>query len=100
MAFDPGCRENNLCPQYYRDDPVVGLTRSWVTYSTLNGGTTDGVTSMESRGGPEALAFWPGFGLREGQARPKAPSGQDFGLALALVPKPWLFGLRPKPEHH
>ncbi|KAJ7446205.1 hypothetical protein B0H11DRAFT_2203152 [Mycena galericulata] len=36
MAFDPGCRENNLRPQYYRDDPVVGLTRSWVTYSTEN----------------------------------------------------------------
>ncbi|KAJ7508958.1 hypothetical protein B0H11DRAFT_1901731 [Mycena galericulata] len=35
MAFDPGCRENNLRPQYYRGDPVVGLTRSWVTYSRV-----------------------------------------------------------------
>ncbi|KAJ7504144.1 hypothetical protein B0H11DRAFT_2187175 [Mycena galericulata] len=59
-------------------------------YCALNGGTIDGVTSMESRGGPEALAFWPGFGLRGSQARPKAPSGQDFGLALALTRQPTL----------
>ncbi|KAJ7448853.1 hypothetical protein B0H11DRAFT_2202284 [Mycena galericulata] len=30
MAFDPGCRENNLRPQYYWGDPVVGLTRSYI----------------------------------------------------------------------
>jgi hypothetical protein len=40
------------------------------------------------RGGPEALAFWPGLGLRDGQARLKAMLGQNFGLALASVPKP------------
>ncbi|KAJ7827974.1 hypothetical protein B0H14DRAFT_3719740 [Mycena olivaceomarginata] len=34
------------------------------------------------------MAFWPGFGLRDSQAEPKATPGQDFGLALALVPKP------------
>ncbi|KAJ7497882.1 hypothetical protein B0H11DRAFT_1909860 [Mycena galericulata] len=46
------------------------------------------IPAREQRGGPEALAFWLGFGLKVGQARPKAPSGQNFDLALALVPKP------------
>ncbi|KAJ7750680.1 hypothetical protein DFH07DRAFT_775017 [Mycena maculata] len=49
------------------------------------------------------MASLPGFSLRDHQARPKAKAGQNFGLALALVPKPKklrLFGLRPKPEHH
>ncbi|KAJ7663356.1 hypothetical protein DFH06DRAFT_1128674 [Mycena polygramma] len=41
-----------------------------------------------SYGGPKAMAFWPGFGLNDVQARPKATPGQDSGLALALVPKP------------
>jgi hypothetical protein len=38
--------------------------------------------------GKKALAFWPHFGLRDGQARPKPMPGQKFGLALAFVPKP------------
>ncbi|KAJ6605589.1 hypothetical protein DFH09DRAFT_1067845 [Mycena vulgaris] len=38
--------------------------------------------------GSKATAFWPGFGLSEYKAGPKAISGQHFGLALALVPKP------------
>ncbi|KAJ6549215.1 hypothetical protein DFH09DRAFT_1070333 [Mycena vulgaris] len=36
----------------------------------------------------KATAFWPGFGPSECKAGPKAISGQHFGLALALVPKP------------
>ncbi|KAJ7669826.1 hypothetical protein DFH06DRAFT_1125239 [Mycena polygramma] len=43
---------------------------------------------QSSHGGPKAMAFWPGFGLNNVQARPKATPGQDSGLALALVPKP------------
>ncbi|KAJ7783513.1 hypothetical protein DFH07DRAFT_764027 [Mycena maculata] len=35
-------------------------------------------------GGSKAMASWPGFGLRDRQARPKAKAGQNFGLALAL----------------
>ncbi|KAJ6451740.1 hypothetical protein C8R45DRAFT_946027 [Mycena sanguinolenta] len=36
----------------------------------------------------KAMAFWPGPGLGDCQARLKASPGQGFGLALALVPKP------------
>ncbi|KAJ7758796.1 hypothetical protein DFH07DRAFT_772369 [Mycena maculata] len=39
-------------------------------------------------GGSKSMASWPGFGLRDRQVRPKAKAGQNFGLALALVPKP------------
>jgi hypothetical protein len=32
-----------------------------------------------------------GFGLKKSQAKPKLPGKAKY--------KPWLFGLRPKPEH-
>ncbi|KAJ6514672.1 hypothetical protein DFH09DRAFT_1099509 [Mycena vulgaris] len=44
--------------------------------------------SRNDENGSKATAFWPGFGLSECKAGPKAISGQHFGLALALVPKP------------
>ncbi|KAJ6507846.1 hypothetical protein C8R47DRAFT_1065869 [Mycena vitilis] len=37
-------------------------------------------------GCPKAMAFWLGFDLKYIGARPKAMPGQNFGLALALVP--------------
>ncbi|KAJ7784759.1 hypothetical protein B0H16DRAFT_1446905 [Mycena metata] len=43
--------------------------------------------------------FGFGFGLDESQAKPK-PTRAKASQSQSQAKKPWLFGLRPKPEHH
>ena len=56
-------------------------------------------------GSQEAMAFWLGlmgifgFDLPKSQARPK-PMQFEASQSQSQARKPWLFGLRPKPEHH
>jgi len=40
-----------------------------------------------------------GFGLAKSQARPR-PTLAEARQSQSQAKKPWLFGLRPKPEHH